>query len=198
MTSGQVRGRAGSSVNRVGSATRVWLGSSEHDDGAGGEDLRAFAASAADLVDDVLEVLEIADADAGEGVWVAGEGERFDDFWEVGDRGVDFVDLGARCESELDERFDLLACDSVVEQDGVAADQADALEAIDSAFGGRWRESDESADLARRSARVGQEDVDDVLVGCIEVGHVYVEIITSPRPIAFRIESDRCSPRRSA
>jgi hypothetical protein len=63
------------SVNGVDSAAGVWLGSSEHDDGPGGEDFRAFAASAADVVDDVLEVLEVADADAGKGVWVAGEGE---------------------------------------------------------------------------------------------------------------------------
>jgi hypothetical protein len=96
----------------------------------------------------------------------------------VGDGGVDFVDLGAGCESELDERFDLLACDSVVEQDGVAADQADSLEAVDSAFGGGWRESDESADRARGSAGVGQEDVDDVVVCWIEIIHVYLKIIT--------------------
>jgi hypothetical protein len=57
------------------------LGASEYDDGAGGEDSRSVAAAAADLVDDVFEVFEVADA--GEGVGVAGEGEGFDDFGEV-------------------------------------------------------------------------------------------------------------------
>jgi hypothetical protein len=130
------------------------------------------------LVDDVLEVAEVTDADAGEGVGVAGKSEGFDDLGEVGDRGVDVVDLGTGCEAQFDERLDLLAGYAVVQEDGVTADEAHLFQSVDPALGGGRREPDKSAHLARRAPSVLQESVDDAAVGWIERWESHVQSVT--------------------
>ena len=144
---------------------RAWPGLSEHDHGAGGEDLRAARAAAADTVDDGLEVVQVADADAGEGVWIAGEGERFDHFGQVRGSGVDLVNLGTRGEPQLDESLNLLAREPVVDHEGVTTDEPDLLQPVDAALGGGRGQPHETAHLARGPARVGEEDVEDAAVG---------------------------------
>jgi hypothetical protein len=116
----------------------LWLRPAQDDNGPCGQDLRPAAPATPDSVDNRLEVVKVTDAHPGKGVWITREGERFDDLGEIGHRFVDLVDLCAGSESQLDERFDLVAGESVVQKDGVAADQTYLLEACDSAFGGWW------------------------------------------------------------
>ena len=61
--------------HRCGGASRLRLGLSEHDDRAGRENLGASATAPADLVNDILEMVQIANPDAGEGVGISGERE---------------------------------------------------------------------------------------------------------------------------
>jgi hypothetical protein len=92
-------------------------------------------------------VVQIADANTRESVWIAGEGERLDDFREMCYRGVDLGNLGAGGEPEFDERLYLASGHPMVEKHRVAPDQAYLFQTINPAFGGRRRESHESSDL---------------------------------------------------
>ncbi len=121
---------------------------SQHDDGAGREDLRAAALTTADAIDDALQVLKVADTDAGKCVWITGEGEGFDDLWQVRDGGVHVCDLCAGREPQFDESLDLIARHLVIERDCIAADQADLLKPVYPAPGGRRRKTNQSPHLA--------------------------------------------------
>lgn len=107
-----------------------------------------YASAATDGVDDLFEVVDVSYAQSHEGVGVACDRERFDEFWEVGVGSVDVVDLGASVEAEFAERFDVSPEFCVIDDGSVAGDDAAFLEPVDAALGGCRRESNAAADLA--------------------------------------------------
>ena len=126
-------------------------------------------AAAADGVDDAFEVGEVGDAEAYEGVGVAGDGEALDEFGQRSDGVVDLVDLGSADEAQFGECFDFAAEFGVVEGGGVAGDDAGFLEAVDASFGGGGGEADTAPDFAGGAPAVVDEQGEDRVVGIVDI-----------------------------
>jgi hypothetical protein len=99
-------------------------------------------------------VVDRADPQMDERVRIARQREGLNQLGKVVDGAIDVVDLRPGSEAQLRERLEAGAEERVVEDRGVAADGAGALEAIDTSLGGGRREVDEPADLAGAPARL--------------------------------------------
>jgi hypothetical protein len=141
---------------------------SEDDQRLGPDDLGASAAAAADPVDHLFEVVDVVDSKAYERVWVAGNGERFDQLGQIVQRMVYIGDLGTGREPEFGERLEVAPELGVIEDRGVAADVAGPLKTVDPALGGGRRKADESTDFASRPTAVLHEQVENVVVEGIQ------------------------------
>lgn len=170
--------RCADAMQRTRSGLTASSGLAEHDDRSGGEHLRSSASPAADVVDDALEVLEIANADSHKRVWFTGEGERLDHLGEVGDGCVDVSDLRSGSEAKLDEGLDVLPQQAMIEGRRIPADDALAFEPVDASLRGWRRETDQSTDLARRATGVLDQSVEDRAIGLIECWSRGFQIVT--------------------
>ena len=127
-------------------------------------------------------MLDIGDPDTDQGVRVAGQRERLDELWQVGYGPVDVVDLGSGGKAQLRERLELAAQQAMVEDRGVSADDAGALQPVDPPLGGRGREADEAADLTGRAASIVDEQLKNALVDSIQTALGHVTIVRRSRP----------------
>jgi hypothetical protein len=176
---GESRGTtAAARVRRADSSAGLVTCSSEHDDRACAEDRWPSRAPAPNPVNDGFEVIKVTDADPGQCVWIAREGERLDHLGKIGYGRVDRRDLSSGREPKFDKSLDLAARHAVIQEDGIPADQADLFQADYPAFGGRGREPHKPADLARGLTGVGGQHVDDRLVSRVDRDRIHLQIVT--------------------
>jgi hypothetical protein len=107
----------------------------EDNQGLGTGDL----AAAAKLINNMLELLHITNADPGEGIRIAGYGEDGLDLSDVWCDVFDIVDSGTPAEAQLDKRLEGLADTRLIDDCRIRLDYPFSFEAIDAAFnrGGR-------------------------------------------------------------
>lgn len=109
-------------------------------------------------------MVQVADAQSDERIWITGRGERLDHLGEIGEGLLDIADLGASGEAKLCKSLNLAAEHGVVHRGSIASDDAELLQAIDAALCRRGGKSDAPADLARRQSCIYLKESENPLV----------------------------------
>ena len=138
--------------------------------------------SCGDLVDHALEVIDVVDAQPDQRVGVAREGERLHELGKIGDRRSISATWRRRAKRSSVNASRWPPSMRVVEHGGVAAHDAEPLQRSMRRLAAAGRQVDAAADLARRTAAVLDEQLEDPPVDGVERFVSHGENLTSKLP----------------